>query len=205
MTALVVIAKECVPGRVKTRLHPHFTLEEAAAIASASLADTLAAALRVEADRHILYFDGDPARTPHEGFEVFAQESGSLDLRLAAMFDRLDEPTLLIGMDTPQVAPEDLRWPKATDAVLGIASDGGFWALGMRTPSGDAIRGVPMSRNDTGARQIAALRREGMTVELLDELRDVDLAGDALAVAAQIPASRFARAVSACGQSSVLA
>ena len=44
MSALVVIAKECLPGRVKTRLHPPFTMAEAAAIAAASLADTLAAA-----------------------------------------------------------------------------------------------------------------------------------------------------------------
>ena len=44
MTTLIVIAKECVPGRVKTRLHPPFSLEQAAEIASACLADTLDAA-----------------------------------------------------------------------------------------------------------------------------------------------------------------
>lgn len=197
MSALVVIAKECLPGRVKTRLHPPFTMVEAAAIASASLAATLEAARRVPADRRILYFAGDPARTPHAGFEVIAQPRGALDERLAAIFDRLDEPTLLIGMDTPQLRAGDLRWPESADAVLGFAADGGFWALGMRRPRGDVIRGVPMSRPDTGALQLAALARAGLTVDLLDTLRDVDLAGDAQAVAAQIPGSAFARAVSA--------
>ena len=197
MSALVVIAKECVPGRVKTRLHPSFTMAQAAMIAGASLADTLDAARRVSADRRILYFDGDPADTPHSGFEVIAQPQGPLDERLAAVFDLLDEPTLLIGMDTPQLRPADLRWPENADAVVGIAADGGFWALGMRRPRGDVIRGVPMSRPDTGALQLAALARAGLTVEALDTLRDVDLAEDARVVAAQIPDSAFARALAA--------
>jgi glycosyltransferase A (GT-A) superfamily protein (DUF2064 family) len=205
MTALVVIAKECVPGRVKTRLHPPFTLEDAAAIAAASLADTLAVARVVPADRRILYLDGDPDRTPHDGFEVLLQPTGTLDGRLAALFDRLDEPTLLIGMDTPQISPEVLRWPEHTDAVIGMATDGGFWALGMRAPNGDCIRGVPMSRADTGARQLDALERAGFTIELLHELRDVDVAADAHAVAAEIPESHFARAVAASAASRVLA
>ena len=197
MSALVVIAKECVPGRVKTRLHPPFTMAEAAAIAAASLADTLEAARGVPADRRILYFDGDPTHTPHRGFEVIAQPDGPLDERLAAIFDRLDEPTLLIGMDTPQLRAGDLRWPADSDAILGLAADGGFWALGMRRPCGDVIRGVPMSRPNTGALQLAALTRAGLTIDLLDTMRDVDLAVDARAVAAQTPGSAFARAVAA--------
>ena len=38
---LIVIAKEPVPGRVKTRLQTEFTAHEAAALARASLVDTL--------------------------------------------------------------------------------------------------------------------------------------------------------------------
>ncbi|WP_396667510.1 DUF2064 domain-containing protein [Microbacterium sp. R86528] len=196
MTAVVVIAKECVPGRVKTRLSPSFTPEQAAKIAAASLADTLETARGVAADRHILYFDGDATTTPHEGFEVIAQTRGTLDERLGAIFDLIDEPLLLIGMDTPQVKPAQLRWPDRTDVVFGPAADGGFWALGMREPRGDVIRGVAMSQSDTGALQLAALERAALSVEHLVTLLDVDLAADAHSVAADIPASRFARAVS---------
>ncbi|WP_375385477.1 DUF2064 domain-containing protein [uncultured Microbacterium sp.] len=207
MTALVVIAKACIPGRVKTRLHPPFTLEEAAEIAAASLADTLETAATSAVDRRILFFDGDPegdgtaalqtASFRSTGFETIAQPLGSLDERIAAVFDVLDEPTLLIGMDTPQVTSWHLRWPSWSDAVLGLSEDGGFWALGMREPRGDLVRGIPMSRTDTGDRQLAALLGAGLTVERLDVLRDVDTADDAEFVAAQIPWSRFAGAVSA--------
>lgn len=44
-TTLLVLAKEPVPGRVKTRLTPPFTPEEAAELAAASLADTLGTVL----------------------------------------------------------------------------------------------------------------------------------------------------------------
>ena len=195
MTILVVIAKACIPGRVKTRLHPPYTLEAAASIAAASLADTLDTARAVAADRRILYFDGDPAHVQHDGFEVVAQHPGTLDERIAALFDGLDEPTLLIGMDTPQVTAAHLRWPTDSDAVIGMAQDGGFWALGMREPRGDVVRGVPMSRSDTGERQRIALVGAALGVTPLAVLRDVDTSADAVAVAAGIPHSRFARAV----------
>lgn len=197
MTALVVIAKECVPGLVKTRLHARFSPQQAARLAAASLADTLDTARATTADRRVLYFDGDPHAVDTDGFEVVQQPTGTLDERLAVIFDRLDEPTLLIGMDTPQCRPSQLRWPSSTDCVFGPAADGGYWALGMRAPRGDAVRGVPMSRADTGARQLAAIRGAGLTVERLDSLRDIDTPADAAAVAAVIPGSRFAAAFAA--------
>ncbi|MCW2607677.1 MAG: hypothetical protein JWO60_2370, partial [Frankiales bacterium] len=40
---LLVLAKQPVPGRVKTRLTPALTPQQAARVAAAALADTLAA------------------------------------------------------------------------------------------------------------------------------------------------------------------
>ena len=42
MTAIVVFSKECLPGRIKTRLHPALSLEQAAQLAAARLDDALA-------------------------------------------------------------------------------------------------------------------------------------------------------------------
>ncbi|GAA3629417.1 DUF2064 domain-containing protein [Microbacterium awajiense] len=199
MSAVVVIAKECRPGRVKTRLTPPFSPDDAARIAAASLADTLDTVRAVSGVRRILYFDGDASTVDTAGFEVIPQSAGGLDERLAAVFDRLTEPTLLIGMDSPQVTVDDLVPPDHDDAVLGLATDGGFWAIGMRRPDGAPIRGVAMSRDDSGERQRHALRAAGLTVRMLRELTDVDDAADAASVAALVPDSRFARAVAAAG------
>lgn len=58
--ALLVIAKQPVPGRVKTRLVPPCTHEQAAALAEAALTDTLHTVLKVPATRRVLVLDGEP-------------------------------------------------------------------------------------------------------------------------------------------------
>ncbi|MFC9290815.1 glycosyltransferase, partial [Streptomyces sp. NPDC057052] len=60
MSTLLVIAKEPLPGRVKTRLTPPFAPWEAAALAEAALADTLAAVAAAPAVRRRLVLDGAP-------------------------------------------------------------------------------------------------------------------------------------------------
>lgn len=197
MTVLALIAKEPLPGRAKTRLHPPLTLAQAAQLAAACIDDTIAAVAALPATRRILFFDGENAPAGAAGFDVVRQPDGTLDERLAALFDRCSEPLLLIGMDTPQLAAADLAapftaWPAEVDAWFGPAVDGGFWALGMREPDGALIRGVPMSREDTGAIQHARLLGAGLRVGLLPRLDDVDTIVDARAVAAAAPGTGFA-------------
>jgi glycosyltransferase A (GT-A) superfamily protein (DUF2064 family) len=195
-TTLLVIAKQPVPGRVKTRLTPPYTLEQAAALAEAALADTLHAVLAAPACRRVLVLDGRPGPWLPDGIEVLPQCEGGLDERLAAAFAVARGPALLIGMDTPQVTPGLLAvgWD-GLDAWFGPATDGGFWALGLREPDPDLLRGVPMSAADTGAAQRARLSAAGLRVAALPLLRDVDAASDAAVVAALAPQTRFAARV----------
>jgi len=200
MTTLVVIAKETIPGKVKTRLHPPLSLEQAADVAAAAVQDTLDVARRLPATRRVLLFDGNRRPVGSEDFDVIPQIGGDLDARLGALFDEVDGKTVLIGMDTPQVTVEALRpvfaeWTDDVDAWFGPANDGGFWALGLARPTGDLLRGVPMSRDDTGAHQLRRLADAGLTVRMLPELVDVDTIDDARLVAATAPGSRFASAL----------
>jgi uncharacterized protein len=192
-TTLLVIAKQPVPGRVKTRLVPPCTYEQAAALAEAALADTLRTVAMTPARRRILVLDGEPGPWLPSGFDIAAQCAGPLDERLACAFAAVTGPALLIGMDTPQVTPGLLAvdW-QAADAVFGPAADGGFWALGLRVPDPALLRGVPMSTPATGAVQRARLLAAGLRIADLPELRDVDTAADALAVARLAPRTGFA-------------
>lgn len=198
MIQLLVMAKAPVPGRVKTRLCPPCTFEQAAQIAKASLADTLNIAKTISAVRHVLVLAGDhPAPS---GWMTVPQRGDGLGERLAKAFADTaipGVPSLLIGMDTPQVTTELLQTAATTllrdGAVLGPAEDGGWWALGLSDPAdATVLPAVPMSTTETGHRTVAALNQRGVEPTMLPVLRDVDAAADAVTVAALCePGGRF--------------
>lgn len=214
---ILVVAKAPVPGRAKTRLTPPAVPEEAAAIAAAGLLDTLDAAAGTGLPTVVAWTGETSAavrceevRTALAGTTLVEQRGDGFAERLVAahadtgrMFP--GEPILQIGMDTPQVSPDllsesmtRLLRADSPEAVLGMANDGGWWALGITRPrQAEALRDIPMSTKDTGSRTMSALRQRGTRPEMLPTLSDVDTMVDAEAVAATIPRSRFAAAVAA--------
>lgn len=201
--SLVVLAKQPVAGFSKTRLSPPFSLEEAADLAEAMLADTLRAVAGTPDVRRLLVLKGQEGAWVPDGFEVIAQRGDTHAQRIGAAFEDAGGPALLIGMDTPQVTPEllsqsveALQRPEV-DAVLGPATDGGWWAAGFRSPQPQAFHAVPMSRPDTFERQTKRLEELGLRWEQLPALTDVDDIGSARRVAAAAPASSFAALLAA--------
>jgi rSAM/selenodomain-associated transferase 1 len=200
---LAVIAKAPVAGRVKTRLCPPCTPAEAAALAEAALRDTLAAMAGAaqtagRAVARAIVLDG-AAGAWVDGERVVAQRGGGLDERLAAAFADLGGgPALIVGMDTPQLTgallAEALVALDDHDAVLGPAADGGYWGIGLRRADPRVFLGVPMSVDHTLAEQRARLAELGLDVADVATLVDVDTIEDAARVAAQAPATAFARA-----------
>ena len=142
---VMVIAKEPVPGRVKTRLTPPYTPRQAAQLAEAALADTLAAVGSVSVTRRVLALDGAPGRWLPPGFDVIGQRGAGLDERIAWALADLraawPAPVVLIGMDTPQVTPDLVAAaaePLGCQSAIGPASGpGDRVALGLAVPVGD--------------------------------------------------------------------
>jgi uncharacterized protein len=212
---LLVVAKAPEPGRAKTRLAATVGDRVAADIAAAALLDTLDAAAAAPLAARVVALTGDldsaagVAEIRHrlESFTVIEQRGDSFADRLAnAHADAADGyPVLQIGMDTPQVTAELLASCAgrllATPAVLGLACDGGWWVLGVRTPAtADCLRTVPMSQPDTGQLTLKALRDTGIDVTTVQQLADFDVVDDVAAVRdACGPASRFARITRAAG------
>jgi uncharacterized protein len=215
VTALVV-AKAPVPGLAKTRLAAKVGPEAAAEIAAAALLDTLDAVAASPVASRVVALTGDLDAATRSGelrdrladFTVIEQRGEDFADRLAnahadACAAAGPRPVVQIGMDTPQVTAgllthcaEELR---LAPAVLGMAADGGWWVLGVQTAGiAEVLRGVPMSRSDTGALTLKALRCSGIEVRLVRELHDVDTIDDVEAVRRVCAAdSRFARAARA--------
>jgi hypothetical protein len=197
---LIVLAKQPAAGRVKTRLCPPLTTHQAAALAAAALTDTLAVLARTPARRRVLAFDAPATTWLPRNWIAYRQPSGSLDVRIAAAIAEAGRgPTVLVGMDTPQLRTDQLtNWdPERYPACLGLATDGGYWAIGLCDPSKAqaVIEGVPMSTSHTGDAQRRRLQVHGLDVQTLDELSDVDTIADADRVAALTPDGRFADAL----------
>jgi hypothetical protein len=201
---ILVMAKAPEPGRVKTRLCPPCSPEDAAQVAEAALATTLDAVAASGATRRIVALAGPPGPWLPRGFEVLSQRGRGFAERLANAWADAGTGGVQIGMDTPQVSAADLDdaletlAAPGTDAVLGPATDGGWWAIGLRDPetlARDLFAGVPMSAPTTGAAQLARLRHLGLRVTLIGRRRDVDNWADATAVAATIPRTPFAEVV----------
>jgi glycosyltransferase A (GT-A) superfamily protein (DUF2064 family) len=210
---MLVVAKAPVPGRVKTRLGATIGMERAAGLAAASLLDTLDACVTAYgADRCHLALDGDLTQAVRAEellaavavWSVHPQRGDGLAERL--LHAHLDvaaatgAPTVQVGMDTPQLtaaslveAGELLRTP--ADAVLGPASDGGWWLLAVADAGLLAgLTDVPMSSDETGVETRSALVRAGADVHEVATLLDVDEERDAVAVAEAAPTTRFAAA-----------
>ena len=215
---LLVVAKAPEPGRAKTRLAATVGDRVAADIAAAALLDTLDAVAAAPVAARVVALTGDldsavgvaDIRQRLESFTVIEQRGDNFADRLAnAHADSAHQaggyPVLQIGMDTPQVTAELLASCAGrlleTPAVLGLAHDGGWWVLGVRTPAtAECLRAVPMSQPDTGALTLKALRDTGIDVTPVQQLADFDVVDDVAAVRdACGPASRFARVTRAAG------
>ncbi len=209
LAALIVLTKAPVPGLVKTRLCPPASPEQAADLAAAAMLDVLDAVRAVPHTHPVVALAGrltEAARAEELAaamatITTLPQRGDGLGPRIAAAHRDAavllpGRPTLQISTDTPQVDAELLGECLATllapcvDAVLGPASDGGWWALGVRDPRlATLIADVPTSRADTGERTVDALRRAGLRVVLLPQLTDVDIISEVVAVAATLAGS----------------
>ena len=205
---VVVIAKEPLAGTVKTRLCPPLTSSEAAHVAAAALADTLAVVGASDCRARVVAFEGESDDWVPGGFIVVPQRRGGFGERLAGAiedaWERTGCPVLLIGMDTPQVCVSDLESAAAAllspgvDAVLGPADDGGYWLIGVRRPEPGMFADVPMSTDHTASDQLRRLEALGLACRVIHRLRDVDTMSDAHAVAELVPSSSFAATLRAC-------
>jgi uncharacterized protein len=196
---VTVIAKEPVPGRVKTRLCPPCTPAQAAELAAAALADTveaidaaLATAGLLPSVRRVLLVDGRPPPWLPDAYEVVAQSGGDLGMRLAHGFDQLG-PGIIVGMETPHAIPAlvtAIGHIAAGTDVIGPALDGGYWSIGLARVEPGIFDGVPMSTTTTGDAQLRRLRQMGHAVAALPVARDIDVFDDVRSLAASVGGGR---------------
>jgi len=196
---LVVFAKVPVAGRVKTRLTPPFTPQQAAAFYRCLLADALdvsSASARMLGLEAVLCVDPPPetaslvAQAPR-GMRAIAQQPGPLDVRMTRAAQQgfaAGAPFVMLrGSDSPCLGESAIGDAVAAlaraDLVIRPDRDGGYDLVALGPAAGravDALFGHPMStptvlRDTLDHAGRLALRSEllatGFDVDRFDDLR----------------------------------
>jgi rSAM/selenodomain-associated transferase 1 len=187
--AFVVLAKHPAPGRVKTRLATALGAGAACALYEAFVRDL---ALRLRAARLPVWWAFTPAAAPFARLvrtrRCFPQRGRDLGARIdhamRVVHARTGGPVVALGADAPHVSLARLgraarALARGADAVLGPALDGGYYAIGLRTPCAALFEGIPWSTHGVAAATRRRCRRLGLScIELaadfdVDEPRDL--------------------------------
>lgn len=190
---VLVFVRAPEAGRVKTRLAarlgPDAALRVYRRLAEHALAQARALGPDVEVRVHFTPADAEAAVRSWlgEGVTYLPQlDSPDLGARMHEAFMEAFEDgftrVVVVGSDLPELSADLLR--RALDlvdrhrVVIGPARDGGYWLLGMREMVGPVFHGVPWSTGRVLARTLEILEGMGIAPALLEELADVDEAGD---------------------------
>jgi rSAM/selenodomain-associated transferase 1 len=191
--AVLVFVRAPEPGRVKTRLAAAIGPEAALRVYRRLAEHTLreAAALAGEGVQvrvhHTPPDAGDAVRAwLGAGFAYLPQAEGDLGMRMEDAFARAfaegAERVVIVGSDLPDVSASLLRRAfealDAHPAVLGPARDGGYYLLGLTGMIDGIFRGIVWSTPDVLASTLDRFRAAGIDPVMLEELSDVDEAGD---------------------------
>lgn len=171
--AVIVFAREPVPGETKTRLASALGAEKAAALADAFIRDALAKARRLNPEELVIagtakggarrsrYFRG---LAREFGAWLYDQGSGDLGARMARALRPFTNAggAILFGTDTPSLPVRLLA--KNADlldvrpVVIAPTLDGGFYLIGARGRLPDIFKPMPWGSSEVLATMLSRLR-----------------------------------------------
>lgn len=192
LCALTVMAKAPRPGKVKTRLQPPLTAEEAAALNVCFLRDTsanIAAVAEAGGAQGLVCYTpvGDEAAFHGllpQGFALIAQRGDTFGERLwLAAQDILAcgyGAVCLIDSDSPTMPGSALR--QAVEAlqrpgdrvVLGGSADGGYYLIGLKAAHRQPFEQITWSTPSVYTETVQQVRKAGLELVELPTWYDVD-------------------------------
>jgi len=203
---LGVLAKQPLPGLVKTRLAAETSPQWAARVAAAFLTDSLDKLVGIEAHRILAYAPRD-AEAYFSGlargrFTLMPQVEGDLGKRMAAFFSNVvaSQPqlanragnsnearelgikTVLVGVDSPTLPlsyiEEAFAKLEQADVILGPATDGGYYLVGCAGRVPPIFENVTWSQATVLEETVTLLKDTEWRLELLPPWYDVDTLND---------------------------
>ncbi|QJD78043.1 TIGR04282 family arsenosugar biosynthesis glycosyltransferase [Spirosoma rhododendri] len=180
---LIIFVKNPIAGQVKTRIARIVGDEKAVAVYRELLRHTQAITQPLS-DRRVVYY-GDFIN-PDDGWNGYDKQlqrsPADLGERMQDAFAREfsagAERVVIIGSDCLAITTEHLRLAfdalEQADIVIGPATDGGYYLLGMKQPQPFLFADMPWSQPELFQLTELAILQNGLTVELLETLTDID-------------------------------
>jgi hypothetical protein len=188
---LIIFTRYPTPGKTKTRLIPALGAAGAAELQRQLTEYTVAQArsLTPQLSLEVRFAGGDTKQMAAwlgRDLTYHLQAEGDLGTRMAQAFQqafsRGAERVVTIGIDCPQIGSERLRTAfaklQAHDLVLGPATDGGYYLIGLRRFVPDLFMGVDWGTGVVYRQTTAIAERRELAIAPLDPLTDIDRPGD---------------------------
>lgn len=178
---LSIFARWPEPGKAKTRLIPGLGAEGAARAYRKLLEHTVA-----EARKSGIPFELRTTGAPPERFRewlggdtaIVEQVGGDLGIRMACV----DTPAIIIGSDCPDCDANLMRRAadalKSNEAVIGPASDGGYYLIGLARPMPFLFDAMIWSTSGVFSETMRRFGKEEVVPAVLPELSDIDTPED---------------------------
>lgn len=182
--AVIVFLKNLTLGKVKTRLAATVGDQKALEIYGQLVAHTLKQVSQ-SGQKALLYFSDDlHSDLPQfdQQYSLRLQEGSDLGERMSNAFKDVFETSarkvLIIGTDCPgldaSIIKEAFDALDGHDIVIGPATDGGYYLLGMRNFQGFIFEDIPWSTSKVLELTLEKCARHSLTYCLLKELSDID-------------------------------
>jgi rSAM/selenodomain-associated transferase 1 len=191
--ALLVFAKRPLPGKVKTRLVPPLSPEEAANLYQCMLADVLAMVTKLPGLFLCLFYE--ETEGAHEYFTGIAPGITSLPQQGKDLGEKMAEAfrvvfvmghvaAVVIGTDAPDLPPDYIKEAFSrlesgkSKAVFGPCEDGGYYLLGITRLHRALFRDLPWSSGTVLRESLKRAKEAAIEFSLLPVWHDVDTAAD---------------------------
>lgn len=197
-----LFAKEPVAGRVKTRLSPALTAEQACWLYRTSLCETVNRLLASDLPL-VLCYDGrrEWFAETFPGLPLLEQVGDGLGDRMGnavqELFRHCDGPVLLAGSDSPDLPisllEQVLQALHEKDVATIPCRDGGYVVVGLRQPTTELFAGIPWSTSGVLQATRQACRRLDLSYVETEEWYDLDEIDDLRQLLKRSPETATAR------------
>jgi rSAM/selenodomain-associated transferase 1 len=183
---VLVFQKNAILGKVKTRLASGIGEARALEIYRHLTQSTYSVLEDVSAPVWTYFSDFIPETVNTSIAKSFVQEGQDLGERMAnafaCSFELGMDKVVLIGTDCPSLQSHHLNQAfealTHSDLVVGPATDGGYYLIGMKRRADYLFEGINWSTAEVLSQTLAVASANGLDFTLLDELSDIDTQED---------------------------